>query len=79
MLTQAMQLFFPVRGSLPGGEGNVELIGSCACGGLLQMSADLGFEPPRRAVRCSSSAVGACTAGLGLMPLTPTIRDFQVC
>jgi hypothetical protein len=86
MLTQAMNLFFPVHGAGPGGGGPggspggapAQLLGTCGCRGILQVTTDATFEPPRQEIKCSAAAVGGCTAGLGPMPITATIRELTV-
>jgi hypothetical protein len=75
MLTHAMSLFFPPRG-LAGGE--VELLGTCSCGGLIQVATDATRNPPRRQVCCSSSQVGACHAGLGKRAIVNPLRSLDV-
>ena len=76
-LMQAMALFFQARGAGAGG-ANAQLLGTCACGGMIQMAHDPNLQPVRPEVTCSSAVVQGCTAGLGPMPITATFREFEV-
>ena len=78
MLTQAMGLFFqPLAGG--GGAGAAaQLVGTCRCGGMLQVVTDASREPPLIEIKCTAAAVGGCGAGVAPMRVTPTIREFQV-
>jgi hypothetical protein len=75
MLTHAMSLFFPARGAT-GGE--VELLGSCSCGGLIQLATDATRDPPQRQISCSSAQVGACHVGLTKRSIVNPLRGLHV-
>lgn len=80
-LMQAMALFFQPRGAGGGGAGaaDVQLVGMCGCGGMIQLARDAELEPVRAEITCSSAVVQGCTSGLGPMPITATFREFEVC
>ena len=76
---QAMSLFFPPREGGGGGAGQqVEHIGTCQCGGMLQLVTDAELQPVRPEMCCTAAAIN-CTANLPDMPITRIFREFQVC
>lgn len=80
MLMEAMSIFFPPRGG--GGPGNplgpqVDHIGTCMCGGMLQLVSDPELRPVLPEVSCTAAVIN-CTANLPEMPITGAFREFQV-
>lgn len=79
LLTQAMALFFqPLAGGGGGGAVAMQVVGTCRCGGMLQVTADGAYAPPCVEIKCTAAAVGGCGAGVAPMRITPTIREYQV-
>ena len=77
-LMQAMALFFQPQGA-GGGHPDMQLVGMCGCGGMIQLARDMNLEPVRPEITCSSAIVQNCSVGLGPMPITATFREFEVC
>eukprot|EP00892_Ulva_mutabilis_P010500 jgi/Ulvmu1/7822/UM004_0051.1 len=77
LLMQAMALFFPPQGGGGAGGQQVEHIGACSCGGMLQLVTDPELQPVRPEICCTSAAIN-CTANLPDMPITRAFREFQV-
>lgn len=76
----SMAMFFQPRGAVGGGgAGEMQVVGMCGCGGMIQLARDPELEPVRSEISCSSAVVQGCTVGLGPMPITATFREFEVC
>ena len=73
---QSMTLFFPPVGA--GGDDGAQLLGMCACGGMMQLLPNAAYVPPCSEIKCSSAVGGGCIAHMPQMPITPTIRDIAV-
>lgn len=79
MLMEAMSLFFPPRGGPGNGAGpQLHHIGTCTCGGMLQLVTDPELQPVLPEVSCTAAGI-SCTANLPDMPITGIFREFQVC